>query len=80
MLLLLAADGGAGVRQRGAALRLQLRHHGREELSRWLFVWMTFLGADRRRCKEHGHLGTDMLVARLGRAGKKVCLVDRPCC
>jgi TRAP-type transport system small permease protein len=45
-----------------------------EELSRWLFVWMTFLGAI-VALKEHGHLGTDMLVARLGPAGKKVCLV-----
>ena len=44
-----------------------------EELSRWLFVWMTFLGAI-VAIKEHGHLGTDMLVSRLGRTGKKVCL------
>lgn len=45
-----------------------------EELSRWLFVWMTFLGAI-VALKEHGHLGTDMLVARLGPTGKRVCLV-----
>jgi TRAP-type C4-dicarboxylate transport system permease small subunit len=45
-----------------------------EELSRWLFVWMTFLGAI-VGLKEHGHLGTDMLVGRLGPAGKKACLV-----
>ena len=45
-----------------------------EELSRWLFVWMTFLGAV-VALKEHGHLGTDMLVARLGPAGKRACLV-----
>jgi TRAP-type C4-dicarboxylate transport system permease small subunit len=45
-----------------------------EELSRWLFVWMTFLGAV-VALKEHGHLGTDMLVSRLGPTGKKVCLV-----
>ena len=32
-----------------------------EELSRWLFVWLTFLGAI-VAIKEHGHLGTDMLV------------------
>ena len=44
-----------------------------EELSRWLFVWMTFLGAI-VALKEHGHLGTDMLVSRLPRAGKVVCL------
>ena len=45
-----------------------------EELSRWLFVWMTFLGAI-VALKEHGHLGTDFLVARLPRIGKRVCLV-----
>ena len=43
-----------------------------EELSRWLFVWMTFLGAV-VALKEHGHLGTDMLVARLGATGRRVC-------
>lgn len=45
-----------------------------EELSRWLFVWMTFLGAV-VALKEHGHLGTDMLVSRLGPTGKRACLV-----
>ena len=41
--------------------------------SRWLFVWMTFMGAI-VALKEHGHLGTDMLVGKLGPAGKKFCL------
>jgi TRAP-type C4-dicarboxylate transport system permease small subunit len=45
-----------------------------EEVSRWLFVWLTFLGAI-VALKEHGHLGSDMLVSRLPRLGKKVCLV-----
>lgn len=45
-----------------------------EELSRWLFVWLTFLGAV-VGLREHAHLGTDMLVGRLGARGKKVCLV-----
>jgi TRAP-type C4-dicarboxylate transport system permease small subunit len=45
-----------------------------EELSRWMFVWMTFLGAI-VALKEHAHLGSDMLVSRLGPAGKKACLV-----
>lgn len=45
-----------------------------EELSRWLFVWLTFMGAV-VALREHGHLGTDVLVARLPAAGKKVCLV-----
>lgn len=44
-----------------------------EELSRWAFVWLTFLGAV-IAVKEGGHLGTDILVGRLGLTGKKVCL------
>ena len=44
-----------------------------EELSRWAFVWMGFLGAI-IAVKEGGHLGTDMLVGRLGPTGKKICL------
>ena len=44
-----------------------------EELSRWLFVWMTFLGAV-VALNERGHLGTDSLVARLPIRGKKICL------
>jgi TRAP-type C4-dicarboxylate transport system permease small subunit len=44
-----------------------------EELSRWAFVWMTFLGAI-IAVKDGGHLGTDMLVGRLGVTGRKVCL------
>ena len=44
-----------------------------EELSRWLFVWMTFLGAI-VAVRSHEHLGTDMLVGRLGPAGKKICM------
>jgi TRAP-type transport system small permease protein len=45
-----------------------------EELSRWLFVWMTFMGAV-VALRERGHLGTDMLTGRLSVVGKKVCLV-----
>lgn len=45
-----------------------------EELSRWLFVWLTFMGAV-VALRDHGHLGTDVLVARLPVAGKKFCLV-----
>jgi TRAP-type C4-dicarboxylate transport system permease small subunit len=45
-----------------------------EELSRWLFVWMTFLGAV-VAIRSHAHLGTDTLVARLPRGGKKACYV-----
>ena len=49
-----------------------------EEVSRWLFVWMTFLGAV-VAMKEHAHLGTDVLVSRLGVAGKKACLILGHC-
>lgn len=45
-----------------------------EELSRWLFVWLTFMGAV-VALREHGHLGTDALVSRLPAVGKKACLV-----
>ena len=45
-----------------------------EEVSRWLFVWLTFLGAV-VALRENGHLGTDMLVGHLGPKGKKVCLL-----
>jgi len=45
-----------------------------EEVSRWLFVWLTFLGAI-IAMREHGHLGVDMLVKRLPAVGKKVCLI-----
>ena len=45
-----------------------------EELSRFLFVWMTFLGAI-VGFREHGHLGVDMVVSRLPVVGKKACLI-----
>ncbi|RYF63841.1 MAG: TRAP transporter small permease, partial [Comamonadaceae bacterium] len=44
-----------------------------EEVSRWLFIWMTFLGAI-VALKEHGHLGVDMVVQKLPPCGKKLCL------
>ncbi len=45
-----------------------------EELSRWLFVWMTFLGAVVGLI-QHAHLGTDALLARLPLLGRKICFV-----
>ena len=45
-----------------------------EELGRWLFVWITFMGAV-VALRERAHLGTDVVVSRLSPAGKKVCLV-----
>jgi len=45
-----------------------------EELSRWLFVWLTFLGAI-VALREHGHLGLDTLVRALPPWGKRACFV-----
>jgi TRAP-type transport system small permease protein len=45
-----------------------------EEVSRWAFVWLTFLGGI-VALKEHGHLGSDMLVSRLPAWGKRAFLV-----
>ena len=45
-----------------------------EELSRWFFVWMTFLGAV-VGLHERAHLGTDLLIGRLRPSGKRVCLL-----
>jgi TRAP-type transport system small permease protein len=45
-----------------------------EELSRWLFVWMTYLGA-LIALRNRAHLGTDALVSRLPLAGRKLCFV-----
>ena len=50
-----------------------------EELSRWLFVWLTFLGAV-VALREHAHLGTDMLVSRLPPAGQEGLPGRRPRC
>ena len=43
-----------------------------EEVSRWLFVWVTFMGAV-VALREHTHLGTDVVVSRLPPLGKKIC-------
>ena len=45
-----------------------------EELSRWFFVWMTFIGG-LVGLHERGHLGFDMFVNAMPPTGKKVCLV-----
>ena len=45
-----------------------------EELSRWAFVWLTFLGAI-VALKEHGHLGTDMLIARVPPMVRRILIV-----
>ncbi|WP_409310660.1 TRAP transporter small permease [Pectobacterium sp. B1J-3] len=43
-----------------------------EELSRFCFVWMTFLGAI-LAMKEHSHIRVDTLIRHLSHRGKKVC-------
>ena len=45
-----------------------------EELSRWFFVYLTFLGAI-VAMRDHAHLGVDTLVKVLPTLGKKACLI-----
>lgn len=45
-----------------------------EELSRYFFVWLTFVGAV-VVMREHLHLGVDALVGRLGRRGRLACMM-----
>jgi TRAP-type C4-dicarboxylate transport system permease small subunit len=45
-----------------------------EELSRTLFVWLTFMGAV-MAMYDHGHLGVDTLVRRLPRSGQVACAI-----
>jgi TRAP-type C4-dicarboxylate transport system permease small subunit len=45
-----------------------------EEVSRYLFVWLIFLGAV-VAMREHAHLGIDSLVRALPRKGKLLCVV-----
>ena len=45
-----------------------------EELSRWLFVWLTFVGAI-VALRDHAHLGMDTVVSRLPPWGKRACFV-----
>lgn len=45
-----------------------------EELSRWLLVWLTFLGAI-VALRQHAHLGVDTLVRALPPRGRILCFV-----
>ena len=45
-----------------------------EELSRWLLVWLTFLGAI-VALRQHAHLGVDTLIRMLPRRGRLLCFV-----
>ena len=49
-----------------------------EELSRWLLVWLTFLGAI-VAVREHSHLGVDSLVRMLPPGGKRICFILNYC-
>lgn len=44
-----------------------------EELARFFFVWLTFLGAV-VTFHEHGHLGIETLVQRFSRRGRLICM------
>ncbi|MBA4256949.1 MAG: C4-dicarboxylate ABC transporter permease [Polaromonas sp.] len=44
-----------------------------EELSRWAFVWLIFMGAT-VALRERAHMGTDMLVIMLPKPLQQVCL------
>ena len=45
-----------------------------EELSRWLMVWLTFLGAI-VALRQHAHLGVDTLVRALPPRGRLACFL-----
>ena len=45
-----------------------------EEMSRFFFVWLTFIGAV-VVMREHLHLGVDMLVGKFGRKGRLACMM-----
>jgi len=45
-----------------------------EEVSRWLFVWLPFVGAV-VALRDHAHLGMDSVVSRLPAWGKKACFL-----
>lgn len=45
-----------------------------EELSRWAFVWLTFLGAI-VLLRERGHMTVDVLLKKLPKMGERVSLI-----
>ena len=46
-----------------------------EEMSRYCFVWLTFIGAV-VVARENAHLGVDALTRTLGSRGRLICMVD----
>ena len=49
-----------------------------EEMSRYCFVWLTYLGA-MVAMREGGHLGVDSLIKALPLGGKKICVFFSEC-
>lgn len=45
-----------------------------EELSRYFFVWLTYIGAV-VVMRENGHLGVDTFVGTLSRNGRRICMI-----
>ncbi|SEG74758.1 TRAP transporter small permease [Bosea lathyri] len=45
-----------------------------EELSRYFFVWLTYIGAV-VVMRENGHLGVDTLVGAIGPRGRLICMI-----
>ena len=45
-----------------------------EEMSRYCFIWLTYIGA-MVAMREKSHVGVDIVVKALPRAGKKACLL-----
>ncbi|SDG18302.1 TRAP transporter small permease [Pelagibacterium luteolum] len=44
-----------------------------EEMSRYFFVWLTFIGAV-LAFKDNGHIGVETLVSRFNRTGRLICM------
>ncbi len=45
-----------------------------EEVSRFLFVWLTFLGAI-PVMRQHGHLGVEVMLGALPATGRRICRI-----
>lgn len=45
-----------------------------EEIARWFFVWLVFLGAI-VGLREHAHLGVDTMLLMLGPKGRRICYI-----
>jgi TRAP-type C4-dicarboxylate transport system permease small subunit len=45
-----------------------------EEMSRYFFVWLTFVGAV-LAFKDHGHIGVETVVRLFGRRGRLICML-----